>query len=307
MRKVVRIALLALSALSGCHGTEDPIALDEPIVVRQADFKSGALPGAAPGTLGVEPRITSFQLGFGALKPGTLNAQISGRASGSAYSVGVRFKDQGSGYWVRPVGSEDPLIQGELTFQFGLDAAIEIEPGLHELEVVAFDGAGNAGVKASLPVCIASELPDNLNVCNPTTPPPLVIASLSWDADADLDLSVVGPDGVTYGRSKRSLLQNGKTLVRLDGDGVSGCLADGRRRENFVFDAPPAGIWRVYADLFDACGKPGVNFVLTLYRQEVRPDGTYALVEHSQTHGQFVRAQASGGAGSPLFLTEIQF
>ena len=102
--------LTLLLAFAACDGTEDPLALDEPIVVQQADFKSGELPGVAPETPAVEPRITSLALGFGVLRPGTRAAQISGRATTAAYSVGVRLRGQGSGYWVRSVGAVDPLI-----------------------------------------------------------------------------------------------------------------------------------------------------------------------------------------------------
>jgi hypothetical protein len=303
-----RHLLLALALLSSaCDGTEDPLALGEAIVVHQADFKSGALPAAPPDAPSVEPRVTSFALGFGVLRPGSRNAQLSGRTSASAYSVAVRFRDQGDGYWVRTVGAEDPLIPGELQWQLAFDAAIEIEPGLHELELVALDERGRAGPKVSLPVCIASELPDNLNVCNPTTPPPQYIASLHWNTDSDLDLSTVAPDGTTYGRSKRSLLQGSKVAVRLDGDGVSSCLADGRRRESLVFNEPPSGIWRFYVNLFDACGKASASYTLTLHKRVQNPDGTFALVEDLSIHGQFIRAQANGGAASPLFLTEVQF
>jgi len=307
MRTLGLSSLLVGALLAACGGTEDPLAIDEAIVVHQADFKRGELPGAAPGTAGLEPRVTSYTLGFGVLRPGSVNAQVSGRASQAAYSVGLRFRDQGSGFWVRSVGAEDPLIPGELQWQLSLDAAVDIAPGLHELEVVAFDVDGKAGAKSSLPVCVASELPDNLNVCNPTAQPPLVVASLSWNTDSDLDLSVVAPDGTTYGRSKRSLLQAGKALVRLDGDGVSGCLADGRRLENIVFNEPPAGTWRLYANIFDACGKTGANFTLTIFQRRANPDGTFALDEVRSVDGRFVRAQANGGAASPLYLTEIQF
>jgi hypothetical protein len=216
--------------------------------------------------------------------------------------------DLGSGYWVRPVGSEDPLIPGELQWQLSVDAASEVTPGVHQLEVVAFDEHGNAGTKAVLPVCVASDVPDNMNVCNPENQPPFAVASLSWNADSDLDLTVVAPDGTTYGRSKRSLSVGGKVMVRLDGDGVSGCLADGRRRENFAWsEPPPSGVWRIYANLFDACTKPSVAFTLTIYGRVANPDGTFALTPVKALHGQFLRAQARADGSTPLFLSEITF
>jgi hypothetical protein len=300
----------AFLVLAACATTEDPTGLEEPIVVHQASFKHGALPGteSVPTASGSPPTLTSFAPAFGVLRPGTRGAVISGRASKEAYSVGVRFVDQGSGYWVQTVGSEDPLIPGELGWTLTFDAASSIVPGQHSLELVSFDGQGTPGTKQTLKVCVASDLPDNLNACDPKNQPPLAIASLTWDADSDLDLSIVSPDGTTFGRSKRSLLQDGKVIARLDNDGVSGCLADGRRSENFVWlDKPPSGAWHVYANLFDACTKPGVDFDLTIYQRQTNADGTFSLTALQAVHGQFVRQQANGGAGNATFVTDIQF
>lgn len=306
------LTLAALFALAACEGTEDPSGLEEPLVVQQADFKSGALPGIAAvlGAPPATPVITSFAAGFGVLRPGTRGAQISGRSSKEAYSVGVRLKDQGTGYWVRPVGGEDPLIPNELGWSLAFDAASDIGPGKHDLEVVSFDASGKAGTKQTLSLCIASDLPDNLNVCDPKNVPPLAIVSLRWNTDADLDLSLVGPDGTTYGRTKRSLLSNGKVIAKLDDDGVSGCLADGKRVENFAFlEAPPLGNWNVYVNLFDACTKTAVEFSLSIYQRVGNPDGTFALTELStqRVTGQLLRQQSNGGAGNATFVTDLKF
>ncbi len=298
---------LPLLLLLACDSTDDPIGLDQPFVVQQGDFKHGALPSRD----NAEPKVTSFALGFGTLKPGTRNAQVTGRAGETAYSVGVRFVDQGSGYWIRPVAAEDPLIPGELQWQLSLDASVDIEPGLHQLEVVAFDMEGKAGTKQTLPVCVASDLPDNLNVCNPRTQPPLVVASLAWETDADLDLSVIAPDGTRFDRNKRSLIVNGKALTRLDNDGVTACLADGRRSENFIWNEAPTsngfGSWKLFANLFDVCGKPAVSFTLTVYSRVDNGDGTFSLKPIRSVGGDFLRQQANGGAGNPLYLTSIDF
>jgi hypothetical protein len=304
--------VLTLLATMACDGTDDPTALDEPLVVQQADFKRGALPftQAAAGAPAPTPTITSLAAAFGVLRPGTRGAGITGRASKDAYSVGVRFADLGSGYWVHPVGGEDPLIPDELNWSFALDAASDITPGKHDLEVVTFDKDGNAGGKQALSLCIASDLPDNLNVCDPKVAPPLVIASLTWNTDADLDLTVVAPDGTAFNRTKRSLLRGGTVLARLDNDGVSGCLADGRRRESFVWlEAAQLGSWNVFVNLFDACEHPAVDFVLTTYQRVANPDGTFALLplNESKVTGTLTRAQANGGAKSPLFVSEIKF
>jgi len=307
-RYTLGVSLLVLVA--ACNGVEEPLALGEPLFVQQGTFKHGELPGTDPvdGAPSVKPAVTSFATSFGVLRPGAHGGSVSGRTSDDAYSVGLRFADQGSGYWVQSVGSVDPQFPGELNWSVAVDAATDIEPGLHDLEIVAFDKDGHAGTRQATKVCIASELPDNQNVCNPKNKPPLVIASLSWDQDADLDLSVVAPDGTTFGRSKRSLLEGTSVIARLDNDGVSGCLADGRRMENFLWNEGAAsGYWHVYANLFDSCGKAGIGFTLTLYQRQDNADGTYTLVKGRSVEGEFVRQQANGGAGAPLFLTDVVF
>lgn len=306
------LTVVGLFVLAACGGTEDPSGLEEPLVVQQADFKSGVLPGdvAVPGAPPAAPAITSFAAGFGVLRPGTRGAQLSGRSTKEAYSVGVRLKDQGTGYWVRPVGGEDPLIPNELGWSLAFDAASDILPGKHDLEVVSFDATGKAGTKQTLSLCIASDLPDNLNVCDPKNAPPLAIVSLRWSTDADLDLSLVAPDGTTYGRSKRSLISAGKVIAKLDDDGVSGCVADGKHTESFAFlDTPPLGSWNVYVNLFDACAKTAVEFELSIYQRVGNPDGTFALTELSSSRvtGQLLRQQSNGGAGNATFVTDLKF
>jgi len=66
-----------------------------------------------------------------------------------------------------------------------------------------------------------------------------------------------------------------------------------------------AGKWAIYANLFDACGKPSVSFELTIYFRRQNADGTFDLVPVQRVGSQLVRAQANGGAGSPLFLSEV--
>jgi hypothetical protein len=310
------LSLLALaSALSfGCAGESASLGLDEPILVHHAELKEGKLPGSRGTGDAERAQITSFSLGFGVLHPGTPNVTVHGRTTGNAYAVGLRFLDQGSGYWLLPTGAEDPTTPGELTFDVSFDAGLEIEPGLHELAVVAFDARGRAGTQSVLRVCVASDIPDNLNVCNRELAPPHAVVTLSWNVDSDLDLILVAPDGTRYDRSNRLLLADGKLgtdgkpAAGLDSDGVAGCLSDGKRRENFVWNAAPqAGNWLVYANLFDACGKAAVSFELRELRQKQNDDGTFAWTERQRLHGQLIRAQQNGGAGNPLYLTAIKF
>lgn len=314
----MRIAALLLTLsvlLSACDGEDGRLGVDQPIFVHNAELRDGKLPGKRSGEPDAErAQITSFSLGFGVLNPGTPNVTVNGRVSGDAYAVGVRFLELGDGYWVVPAGSEDPTNPGELIFDISFDAAMNLKPGLHDLAVVAFDERGRAGSQSVLRVCVGSPVPDNLNACNPETAPPEAVASLTWNIDADLDLIIIAPDGRRFDRNNRLLLQDGKLdasgkpLAGLDIDGSTGCLVDGRKRENFVWNAPPQkGTWLAYANFFDACGKPAVSFELTLYRRRRKDDGTYELKSGQVVRGEFVRGQQNGGRGQPLYITPIQF
>lgn len=310
--------LLLSFVLLACDSEPFRLGVDQPIFVHNGQLRDGKLPGSrASDDQGPDPKsaqITSFSLGFGVLLPGTPNATVSGRTNGKAYAVGLRFLDLGDGYWLVPAGAEDPANPTELSFELAFDAAIAIEPGLHDLAVVAFDENGKAGQQSVLSVCVGSDIPDNLNSCNPETAPPIAVTSLSWNADSDLDLIIVAPNGQRFDRSNRLLLDNGmldaagKPLAGLDRDGSTACLKDGRRRESFVWNAEPAqGDWLVYANLFDACGAAAVSFELTTYRSQHNEDGSYELVPDAPVHGELVRAQQNGGAGAPLYLGSVKF
>ncbi len=304
-RAVLLGALASATAMSaGCRGVDDPRALSEPLVVHQADFKPGALPRVDPEG----PSITTLEVGTLTLLPGLPHVPIAGRTTEGAFSVGVRLLDQGSGYWVVPVGAEDLLTPGERLWELAFDVGHGVAPGRKTLGLVAFDEAGRAGPQASIGVCIRSELPDEGNVCDPTIEPPAAIASLRWNADADLDLIVIAPDGTRYGRNKFSQVVDGKVVARLDADRTSGCLLDGRRIESFAWkEQPPKGTWYVYANLFDACAEPSVRFELTLYRKQSHAGGSFSLREEKVVGGQLLRAQSRADAERPLYLTKIEF
>jgi hypothetical protein len=298
---------LALTVTSACLGVEDPIALDEPIVVHDGNSKKGKLPGKN-GEVANAPRVTSTALGTGALRPGAQRVPVSGRVTGDAYSVGIRLLGEGTGYWVVPAGAEDLLTPGELTWDLSFDVGLDVAPGQHELGIVALDEQGRAGQQNRVEVCVLSDLPDRGNVCNAQNEPPAAIASLRWNSDADLDLIVIAPDGTRYSRSNFSQVVNEEVVARLDADGSSGCLLDGRRSENFVWEKQPQkGTWYVYANLFDACGKPSVSLELTTYRKHDNKDGTFALDEQRIFSAQLLRAQTNPDAAKPLYLTSIEF
>lgn len=296
-------ALALASLLFACDSEPYYVGIGEPIVAKNAELKKGDLPANDEGV-----RVTSLQLNFGVITPGAPSLSVTGRVSDDAYSVGIRLKELGSGYWVKPVGAADPSVPGELTFDLNISAATEIKSGNHTFAAVAFDESGRAGPEYEVPVCVVSEIPDNLNACDPANEPPPAIVSLTWHSDADVDLILVAPDGKTYDRSRRSFLnEDGSISFGLEFDGSAGCTLDGRRRENFVWNDPPEGTWLVYANLFDACGEAAVSFEATVYRKRRNRDGTFRLDADEPVRGEFLRLQQNGGDGNPLYLTTVEF
>jgi hypothetical protein len=292
----------ALVLAIGCDSTEFTAGFEEPFVAQTAAFKDGALP---VGVIG--PEVITFTSGPSLVNPGAHNVVIGGNVSEATYAVGIRFADAGSGYWLRPAGALDPITPGARTWQMLIDVSVDAEPGPHQLEVVAFDSEGKPGPKRTLPMCVASSIPDNQNACLKTAAPPLLVASLSWDTDADVDLTVIAPDGTILNRGKRSIAAGSKVIARLESDGVAGCVTDKRPIENFVWNETLAGSWQIYANLFDACGKTAVTYTLTLFQRIDNGDGTFSQEPVREVHGDFVRQQANGGAGSPFYITSVNF
>ena len=303
MRTQWTTALALAWLLSACDSEPYYVGIGEPIVAKNAELKKGDLPSHEEGAL-----VTSLQLNFGVIAPGAPALSVSGRVSEDAYSVGIRLKELGTGYWLKPVGAPDPTLPGELTFDYVISAATDLEPGNHTFVAAAFDEAGRAGPEYEVPVCVVSDIPDNRNVCDPENEPPEAILSLTWHSDADVDLVLVAPDGKTYDRSNRSSLNDdGSVNFGLEFDGSTGCIVDGKRRENFVWNEAPEGTWLVYANLFDSCHEAAVTFESTLYRKQRNGDGSFRLDADEPVRGEFLRVQQNGGAGNPLYLTAIEF
>lgn len=309
---------IASSALTSC-GDEILSGVDQPLIVSEGTFRTGGLPGTPPGA-GVEnpgPRITSIELAGGILRPWQQNRRLAGRASDSAFAVAVQMADEGSGYWVVPVGGPDPLANNELGFEVSL-AVGDVRPGRHRLRLVAIDAAGDGGPQRDIEVCVASELPDNLNVCDPSFRPPDTIVTLTWDRNVDLDLVLVGPGGVVLDgrrpvgapagqRPDASALAD-PTVPRLVRDSNAACRVDGQRRESVVFPERPTGqTWLIYARLYDACGEPSARARLEVFRRVDRAEGQWDLVNVAQAAVEFLDVQAAAATTSGTYLLPLTF
>lgn len=308
-RPILPAALLLLA----CSGADPTRGLTEPFRVDGAQFREGALPGDPDGSASENgPSITTLQAPT-VVAPGTHDRAISGRASPGAASIGLRFEDIGSGYWILPTGNADVVNQNELLWGGSASYAREPVAGKHTLLATAFDASGRAGPQASVEVCLLPQVPDNGNICNPAKDPPKLVVSLAWNRPVDLDLRVVVPSGkivdakrpTSGSKDVDGVLDPLEGTGRIAFDSNAGCELDGQQRESLVFqDHPPAGAYLIYANLFEPCGEPSVEFTASVHASA--PDGEhFKQVETLRESGGLQAVHANSGAGLGLFITQF--
>jgi hypothetical protein len=283
-----------------------------------AGVEAGAAPAADGGASVGHLVVTTAFVPDVAYPAGTNGIPVSGRATSDAVAVGVRFADMGSGYWVVPLGVVNQNFPGENDFGMNMAFNPGDPPGHHDLAFVALDSAGNAGNQHVTPVCIDTALPDNQHACFPANTPPSTVISLVWDANFDLDLHVVTPEGVDINAKTRPNLGSDggattpATAARIDRDSLDHCIPDGFREEDVSWppsrtpgmaNLPTKGVYLIYVDPFAACGQPSVRFTVTLSTlQGTCPD--CRLVAHKPVSGELISSQVTGGSSPPTFVTQ---
>lgn len=312
------LLLALLLAFPACSGESVTTGLAQPLAVRDAQFKEGALPGSlssADATDGlVSPLVTSLTYKGRILKAGDAEIPITGRTSTDGAALGLKLKSAGSGYWLVPVGAADFTNGGELQWSTSVSVSPLAPLGLNELQLAAIDNTGNGGTQTALPICIVPPIPDNLNACDPRREPPAVVISLSWDARVDLDLQVVTPEGKTVNpKYPTTAVPNDKGTATpaqndgtLDIDSNAGCIA-GPQRENLVWQKQPRpGRYLVYANLFDVCSLKAVRYsVLIRVASPGDAAGTFKTSDTYESVGILGSEQSNGGAQIGTFITEF--
>ena len=231
-----RLALaLALVPLAACEpgATADP-GLDLLLRVDGAQLVRAAYPDEGDG-----PAVTAVELSTSVVEPGEGGRSLAGRAAGGTFAIRVGIAGDG-GYWTLPVGLPDAAVAGELDFVAACSFAERLRPGPFRILLQAVDARGAGGPITSVP----------LEARDPTPDGELVVA-LRWDADADVDLVVVTPDGVVLGPGNPSTYEPplpgeppdppdaADDAGFLDFDSNAGCVLDGRRREHAIWPVPP--------------------------------------------------------------------
>jgi hypothetical protein len=320
---LVSLTLLMTLAM-GCGGAESDIGTSEPIRVRNAQIRHGALPGALPSDGGVasSPTVTSVTLAPSKLWIGAEGASLIGRTSGDAVAIAVAFLDLGNAYWVAPLGAPSSTSPGELDWSLTADFGRDIPPGVHTLAFAGVDANGVAGAIRTLSVCFAPDIPDNGYVCAPNVAGnvlPDTVITLRWDTEVDLDLVVVTPEGkvvspkhpstaaVDGGAIPDPVLADPSTGY-LTRDSNGGCVIDGLRLESLVFDGPPPpGAYRVYARFVSPCHASDVAYESDVYRSSPDGSGGTVLARTERVRGELLSLQANGGTTLGTFVTEITF
>jgi len=297
------IGSLILAATVSCGAEDGKSGLDEPFKVENAQFVEGALPGILAGeTVDDEnlPTVTSPSAEVAAITERMAGIRFIGLSSRNAASVGVRFAESGSGYYLFPTGSIDPTDDNALTWSFIADLQLDLPPGRHEFLTVAFDEEGHAGQQATSSLCVRSLRPDNGNACFPAVAPPAFVLSVEWDTPVDLDLVLVLPNGQVVDAKNPAPTSPDDPLskppARLVYDGNGGCTIDGRQREDIVFDELPApGRYQVYVNLARNCGEHAVTYQVSRHSRTELPNDEYGVDSHDVGAGTLIADQANGG------------
>jgi hypothetical protein len=318
------LAGLMLLAATGCDRSTQ-IGVGEAFRVRDAQFLRGELPGgepkdtpepAPPDGGGDEdpPRITALETFNLDVYQGQGAKAFRGRASDTASAVALELEGVSQGYWVLPVGAPDP-VTGELTWEASTDFDVSIEPGRHPLRVVAIDGRERAGTQLELQVCVRGRVTDNGSACSATRTPPRAVISLGWDVNADLDLRVIGPGGQIFDAKHSSGVTTADAgadaaeLPALDRDSNAGCVVDGIRTENLIWNHElPDGRYQLYVNLFDACKQPAVRFRVAVYTPDDKgSDAGVVLAERFARQGELIDLAANPTSTRGLFVGEVNF
>jgi hypothetical protein len=114
--------------------------------------------------------------------------------------------------------------------------------------------------------------------------------SVSWDADSDVDVHVVDPNGDEIYWESMTAASGGE----LDLDSNPDCDLDNVRNENITFSDAPPGDYTVRVNYYDACGVDETNYVVTVQLPGADPQ---------VFEGTFTGGGDNGGEGSGELIT----
>ena len=275
---LIVVGALCASINLACGGSNGPRGVREAVTgVRGPDggaatFHAGALP-TPMGTVDVTVPPTGT-----AINGGSTMIAVSSTTEIVKIYVSVEGSD---GYW------EVAVPPGTTVADVLLTLAQQLPPQL----VIVFevvDAAGNVSAPVTVTTTIIQVKTGDIQV------------SVSWDADNDVDLHVVDPNGYEIFWDAAPSVEGGE----LDLDSNAACSIDGVNNENILWPIgkAPAGTYTVRVDNFENCGDPALasNYVVTVQRKGQAAE-TFMGSFPATDLGDF------GGAGDGVLITTFTY
>jgi hypothetical protein len=246
-------------------GTDGPVTTSAQVSrVRGPDgtdatYHTGTLPAPA-GTIDVTVPATGTAINGG-------STMIT--VESSAEIVKIYISIQGSdGYWELTVPAGSTVADVLLTL------AQQLPPSLTIVFEVG-DAAGNISAPATIMTTIVQVKTGDIQV------------SVSWDADNDIDLHVVDPNGFEIYYSADISPEGGE----LDLDSNAGCSIDSVDNENILWPIgkAPHGMYTVRVDNYENCQNTATNYVVTVQKKGQAPQtfmGNFPATDLGDTGGQ---------------------
>ena len=284
-RPLVSAVVVAASVLAACQSstpspfsasTIQPLRIEQIATSASADGGEGLRrDGEAPAPNG-GPRIT-VSGNQTVVNGGTLAVGVQGAAPFSSVYVQIAGKTLGlaaeanggiSGHYELRL----PASQTAATVLLTFPQAIPLPE--FDVRFAAASAAGAVGPYTGLATRVTEVGTGDVQV------------TLSWDADSDVDLHVVGPDGEEIYYGDRQSASGGE----LDLDSNAACVIDGVRNENITWPIGRAlaGTYTVRVDYWDSCNVERTNFTVRIN------NGGAAQI----TTGSFTGPGDQGGPGS---------
>lgn len=255
-----------LFGCAACGGTSSNPGLFADLRVAPGTFVEGTMPEENGG-----PAVVAVDLATNRARVGQIDKPFRGALDANAGAAAIGLTGD-TGYWIVPAGLPDVQAPAFPTFDVSLSFSLEMKPSTRDLVVRAVDETNHFGV-ASI---------HSLDIRDLHPPEGILVVSLSWDRQADVDLHVVDPEGIEIYKGNinsytppppgqpmdPTAYQKGALL---DFDSNAACVIDGRRRENVVWrNEPPNGHYIVRIDTFSLCGEPFANWSVDVWKSGAR-------------------------------------
>jgi hypothetical protein len=285
---------LALLLLCACEAAPTDPGTGSLMRVSGAQFYPGVMPAAQDG-----PPVKTADISRTQVEAGSIDRTVSGSLDPAATAAAVGLAGD-SGYWIITAGPMNVQEPGYPTFKGSLGFSSLLPAGDYQLIVRAVDRAGRFGPPHSI----------TLQASGPVLPDGMLVVTLRWDTESDLDLHVVDPSGaIIWAGDINSYMMPPPGTVPdpnawkaggiLDFDSNAQCAIDGRLREDVIWTMPPpSGHYLVRVDAFSMCGQ-----LFAHWSVDVRLAGE--LVAHAS--GSMFDADTRGMHGRDAGLDALAF